>query len=167
MRRRLVTILASVSLVLFAATLGLWVQSHFVDDMLLYRVKHGDSGFSEYMLEDVRGSLFFATHTSPASLPPTVRDGFDHERVDASRVRVMKETLVWRIGFGFNRQPGGWVLQLPLWLFAIVFLAGPAYVFSLRMRTRRRARAGRCAACGYDLRASPERCPECGTLTPG
>src|SRR5688572_30477452 len=31
----------------------------------------------------------------------------------------------------------------------MVFLAGPAYVFSLRMRTRRRARAGRCAACGF------------------
>ena len=36
--------------------------------------------------------------------------------------------------------------------------------FAHRRRAARRARAGRCPACGYDLRGTTHRCPECGTI---
>jgi hypothetical protein len=52
------------------------------------------------------------------------------------------------------------------WWLAASFAVPPAIwlVVSVLMahRRRRRALVGRCAACGYDLRASPGRCPECG-----
>ena len=56
-----------------------------------------------------------------------------------------------------------WV-AIPLWLLLIPAAVAwaPAGWRAARGRTRRRP--GHCRVCGYDLRATPERCPECGTV---
>jgi hypothetical protein len=53
------------------------------------------------------------------------------------------------------------VLAVSHWLLALLFLAAAAPGVARRVASRRRA--GACLRCGYDLRATPGRCPECGT----
>lgn len=57
------------------------------------------------------------------------------------------------------------VLILPYWVIVVVLTipAATPFVQIARWRTRRRrASKGCCTTCGYDLRATPDRCPECG-----
>ena len=54
-----------------------------------------------------------------------------------------------------------WNVTVPHWFPVMLFAAVP----SVRFRPRRRRRpVGLCPACGYDLRATPDRCPECGAV---
>jgi hypothetical protein len=53
-------------------------------------------------------------------------------------------------------------VSVPLWLL-IGFSAGAGWLLGRRnWLIRRRVIAGLCPACGYDCRATPDHCPECG-----
>ena len=77
-----------------------------------------------------------------------------------------------RGGGWFEREDHGvnWTgFSIPLWkafaIFGLSFLlmSGAARV-RIRSLFAREKKPGFCEKCGYDLRATPNRCPECGTI---
>lgn len=57
-----------------------------------------------------------------------------------------------------------WQLSIPAWAPVPVAALLPLIALLHYLRSRRRTGQGLCAQCGYDLRGSPGRCPECGTI---
>lgn len=56
------------------------------------------------------------------------------------------------------------VVIIPYWILAGIWSVLPLYWIWKRYKTRSIRQPGRCSICGYDLRASKGRCPECGAL---
>jgi hypothetical protein len=57
--------------------------------------------------------------------------------------------------------------QIPYWLPLAVFASLAAVAgrnWLIEARTKRRRAEGLCTGCGYDLRVTPGRCPECGRV---
>jgi hypothetical protein len=68
------------------------------------------------------------------------------------------------MGFGWARDRMIQMVGIPLWFPAIVSAGITASLLHRHNRLRNRQRTGLCPICGYDLRATPDRCPECGTV---
>ena len=182
MLRRLFTGLTTLSLLLCVAATALWARSYHVTDEFSAHAHWGDGrhrlSVSVYSL---RGILLLCAEHVVYSDP---RD-LEYRRPFPPLLTELRSYPVWkfppdrRIYTGDPSQPKPWNRLGFSYVYGVVtpthhrltaphvFAAGafgvaPA-VWLLRWR-RRRQRRGRnlCATCGYDLRATPGRCPECG-----
>jgi hypothetical protein len=197
MKRRLLSVVAGLSLALCVASAALWVRSYHVHERLYYR-----RPFATSHVAGARGPFAQVEHgvmevgwaqvvQYEAPMPPTWQEPPGLHRVcgvpiDARGYRGPRSLMIYtappadtttlaarlcfarRYGFKVH-QP--WVsinfdsVTAPMG--AVVALTGafPAVYAMTRLRRRRRRTAGRCRVCGYDLRATPDRCPECGAAS--
>ncbi|HEX8914105.1 MAG TPA: zinc ribbon domain-containing protein [Humisphaera sp.] len=93
----------------------------------------------------------------------------DAEELPA-RVRLTTSGAAW-VRDAWHRRLGVQIQAVPWWSVGVTFAIVPtAWVIATVARwrrsllTRRNGRRGLCTACGYDLRHTPDRCPECGRV---
>lgn len=151
--------LTVLSLLICLVTVVLWVRAYHHTDRLAY---HSSSIYvmlvasPSGMLCGCMTDMAAAHHAALASSPDALSEHWYYDRRYDSFVHN---------GFVFSKADTGFAISigLPYWLIFLITAAVPAARLTARLR-RKRPPPGLCPKCRYDLRATPDRCPECGTV---
>ena len=151
---------ALLSAALFVGVCVLWVRGHWRQDDL-----SADFAGRAYQLTSGGGRLLVAR--SRPGLPASPRpEGVRWSSMPTFRWDDSYGTpwLATRrpVGLATVRTPSAGGVLVPQWLACLA--AAPLPAAWLAGRDARHPRPGHCPACGYDLRATPHRCPECGAI---
>jgi hypothetical protein len=144
MPRRLLNCLTALSLLLCVAVAALWVRSYGCSDEITYR------GPKEAVKIRSNGGTFYFIRSRFKLVIPGWSHIFNSRYYPAESGWLDRADVTWRAPY-FSLFT--WTALLPGWRYLLPWL---------RARRDRRS-PGVCRSCGYDLRATPERCPECGT----
>jgi hypothetical protein len=165
MLRRLRPVLLAMLMILAVALAILWTRSYFTYDLA------GRAGSYYTALGSYRGHLLLFYWRDDSVAPSDARWGRTTGPVaEAESVwhEINKTASFSMLGFGFVHTDAAGlpilanVIFVPDW-FAMILIGWPAFQLAAGLlRTRRRRRLGLCLQCGYNLQATPQRCPECG-----
>jgi hypothetical protein len=165
------------SLLLCVAAIGQAIRSFWYDDQIQIDFDRGDGRTSFVYLGTCQGLAFVDINYWVEASSPVFHVEVDSELEPAPAIDTQPLIQfilgdVHRVaGFGYVvDRSTGWMtvhkFAVPLWFFAGVFAAMPGFNIVSYLKTKRAVRLGLCFHCGYDLRATPDRCPECGTIPP-
>jgi hypothetical protein len=143
---RFVLLICTLLLFLLAA---IWLRGEFVHDQLTINM-HDHMFIVGSFPNHIDLILYRASNFTGKFLDLTTRAKF-----------VPSMPIFWQCRFVAT--PNKFELALPWWLPTIFLLGMIGYRQFIRTRTRNRQTRNRCVHCGYDLRATPDKCPECGT----
>ena len=167
LRRILVNTLTAISLLLAIGTAGLWVRSYWIADHF---------GFSRPLwaifMESGGGQLRLEGTQATASRDYIGYSGFFYtsDKADGPLRLGMampgQTALIDRWNFwivtGERWGDEHVAVFVPTW-FALSVTLAPSVAWLVKQgRSRSRQTPGHCPACGYDMRANPARCSECG-----
>jgi hypothetical protein len=169
----LFNLLAAASLALCVAMVAAWARSYRVADALYWiaRTRQSVVGF-----DNTRGQVVFARFWVISGPDPLGTAGLHHDVLppddlhsSAGHVDLDWQFLGFFVKATRSRQNVSGpsvvrdlIIAVPTW-FPVLILTLPPAIWLKRLRARYR-QFGRCTQCGYDLRATPERCPECRTI---
>jgi hypothetical protein len=179
--------LSAISLLICATLIFLWYRSHRVADWITW--SNGRGVYYEYV---TLPGQFRVTRVTAWPSPQPLEwklEPFPPLKPVFGQQPVYRTWAIIGVGFdGGSRKinspdaaPGAYSPLMVAYQITAVPFAVPAFVTAIigllpwmRMRRRIRQRddrlkSGLCPQCGYDLRASEKRCPECGaeTVSPG
>jgi hypothetical protein len=168
--------LTAVSLILFVTILFVWItDGATTTSRELILLPPGGHACALIHFDGHLYAAMFALHMSSNAW----HGGFntDHEwSLGIYCLSVLADNHgIWRHlgGFGstsFDGRPpyemfrGASVVMIPTWLPLLILGILPSCTLRRIVARRQRRRAGLCRQCGYDLRATPDRCPECGAV---
>ena len=167
---KIILLLPSLFAMVSAALCGgsFWVATVVSKNQL--PVEWADAYEQEYWsFESSQGTLHFFHGAAWTKQKPTELEGWHIQNVSPYHLNYYDDQTVHtfdRIGVGANILNGsltGYEVMFPHWLLFFVFFTPYALSILLKWRLRRRIAIGSCVVCGYDLRATTDRCPECGT----
>jgi hypothetical protein len=165
MKRRLISFLAIVSLLLCIATTSGWICSKWRRDHVMFATR--DPQRVIHVLHD--GGSIHVLITYQDSFYRVAPDRIKHASSPSS-------VSLYQHWGTFNPLFHHWGIAVlapsprgnhhgvlvPYALLVVLTLILPLVVGVRTWRRRQRVVEGHCPVCGYDLRATPDRCPECG-----